>query len=141
MSPRTRAGQEQVTQTSTAAGEMNGTCETRTWKMQDEYRADLHIHTDDCVVVSYAGEKTVVHYIGLLLDEEDEDGDIEVRVLHNVDNAYVDPVVDDIRAVPVTSVNVVLSRQVDKQCPTKRTTWIKRFPVNLEHYHIKKEEM
>ena len=114
--------------------------------MEDDKQNEHHedIHTDDYVVMSYAGEKTVVHYIGLLLDEEDEDGDIEVRVLrkaHNVDNAYVDPVVEDIRAVPVTSVNVVLSRQVDKQCPTKRTTWIKRFPVNLEHYHIKKEDM
>ena len=39
--------------------------------------------------------------------------------------------------MPVTSVKVVLPRPVDEQCLTKRTTGIKRFPVNLEHYHIK----
>ena len=74
-----------------------------------------------------------------MLDEEDEDGDIEVRFLreaYKIDNAYIDPVVDDIHAVPVTSVKAVLPRQVDEHCPTKRTTGIKRFPVNLEHYHI-----
>ena len=74
-----------------------------------------------------------------MLDEEDEDGDIEVRFLwktHKTDNAYVDPVVEDIHAVPVTSVKVVLHRPVDEQCPTKGTTGIKRFPVNLEYYHI-----
>ena len=63
---------------------------------------NLYIHTDDYVVVSYAGDKTVVHYIGLVLDAEDEDGDTEVRFLrkaHKVDNVYVDPVVEDIDAV------------------------------------------
>ena len=58
-----------------------------------------------------------------MLDEEDENGDIEVRFLrkaHNTDNAYV--VVDDINAVPVTSVKVALPRPVDEQCPTKRNT-------------------
>ena len=79
-----------------------------------------------------------------MLEEKDEDGDIEVRFLrkaHKIDNAYVDPVVKDIHAVPVTSVKVVLPRPVDEQCPTKRTTRIKQFPVNLEHYHIKEEEI
>ena len=75
-----------------------------------------------------------------MLVEEDEDGDIELRFLlktHKIDNAYVDLVVEDIHAVPVTLVKVVLPRPVDEQCPTKRTTGIKRFPVNLEHYLIK----
>ena len=58
-------------------------------------------------------------------------------LIHKIDNAYVDPVVEDIHAVPVTSVNTVLPRQVEEQCPTKRTTGIERFYVNLEHYHIK----
>ena len=40
---------------------------------------DLHIHKDDCVVVSYAGEKR--SFITSALDEEDEDGDSEVRFL------------------------------------------------------------
>ena len=68
-----------------------------------------------------------------MLDEEVEDGDSEVRFLrkaHKLDNAYVDPVVEDIHAVPVTSVKVMLPRQVDKQCPTKRITGIKRIPLN-----------
>ena len=34
---------------------------------------------------------------------------------HKVDNAYVDPVVEDIHAVPVTSVKVVLHRPVDEK--------------------------
>ena len=105
---------------------------------QNEHHADLHIHKDEYVVCHE--KKTVVHYIDLVLDEEDEDGDTEVHFLrkaHEINNAYVDPVVEDIHAVPVTSVNVVLSRPVDEQCPTKRTTGIKRFPVNLEHYHTK----
>ena len=45
-----------------------------------------------------------------MLDEEDEDGDIVVRFLrkaHRIDNAYVDPVVEDIQAVHVTSIKVV----------------------------------
>ena len=61
----------------------------------------------------------------------DEDGDIEVRFLrkaHKIDNAYVHQVVEDIHAGPVTSV------KVDEECPT---TGIKRFPINLENYHIK----
>ena len=40
-----------------------------------------------------------------MLDEEDEDGDIEVRFLrmaHKIENAYVDPVVEDIQSVPVS---------------------------------------
>ena len=44
-----------------------------------------------------------------MLDEEHEDGDIEVRILREalkIDNVYVDPVVEDIHAVPVTSVKV-----------------------------------
>ena len=56
---------------------------------------------------------------------------------HKIDNAYVDPVVEDIHAVPVTSVQVVLPRLVDEQGPAKRTKGIKRFPANLEHYHFK----
>ena len=72
-----------------------------------------------------------------MLDEEDEDGDIEVRFLrkaHKIDNAYIDPVVENNHAVPVTPVKVVLPRPVDEQCPT---TGIKRFPENLENYHTK----
>ena len=70
-----------------------------------------------------------------MLDEEHEDGDIEVRLLreaHKIDNVYVDPAVEDIHAVPVTSVKVPIP--VDEQCPTKRATGIKRFPANLDHY-------
>ena len=60
-----------------------------------------------------------------MLGEEDEDVDIEIRFLreaHKIDNAYADPVVEDIHAVPVTSVKVVLPRPIDEQRPTKRTT-------------------
>ena len=52
-----------------------------------------------------------------MLDEEDEDGDIEVRFLrkaHKIDNVYVDPVVEDIHAVPVTSIKVMLPRLIDE---------------------------
>ena len=58
-----------------------------------------------------------------MLDEEDEE-DVEVRFsrkAHTTDNAFVDPVVEDIQAVPVKSVKVVLPRPVDKQCPTNTT--------------------
>ena len=75
-----------------------------------------------------------------MLGEEDEDCDIDVRFLrkaHKIDNAYIDPVVEGMHVVSVTSVKVVLHRPVDEQCPTNITTGIKRFPVNLEHYHIK----
>ena len=44
---------------------------------------------------------------------EDKTRSIVVRLLrkaHKIDNAYVDAVVDDIHAVPVTSVKVVLPR-------------------------------
>ena len=50
-----------------------------------------------------------------MLEEEDEDGDIEVRFLrkaHKIDNAYVNPLVEDIHAVPVTSAKGVLPRPV-----------------------------
>ena len=79
---------------------------------QNEHHADLHIHKGDYVVVSYAGKKqSFITSASSVLDEEDEDGDIEVRFLrkaHNIDNAYVlmYPVVNDIHAVPVTSVTV-----------------------------------
>ena len=68
-----------------------------------------------------------------MLDEEHEDGDIEVHLLreaHKIDNVYVDPAVEDIHAVPVVKVPI----PADEQCPTKRITGIKRFPVNLDHY-------
>ena len=59
--------------------------------------------------------------------------DEEVRFLrkaHKIDNAYVDPVVEDIRVVPVTSIKVVFPRPVDV-LPREL------LPVNLEHYRIK----
>ena len=56
MSTRTRAGQEQVTQTSTVC-KMNGTRDTDVEDdNQNEHHADLHIHKDKYVVVSYAGK-------------------------------------------------------------------------------------
>ena len=86
---------------------------------QNEHHADLHIHKDNYVVVSYAGKK--LSFITSVLDEEDEDVDIEVRFLrkaHKRDIAYVGPVVEDIHAVPVTSVQVVLPRLENEQYPT-----------------------
>ena len=53
---------------------------------QNEHHADLHILKVDYVIVSYAGK--IQSFITSVLDEEDEDGDIELRFLwkaHKID--------------------------------------------------------
>ena len=37
---------------------------------QNDHNATPHIHKVEYLVVSYAGKKAVVHYIGLVLDED-----------------------------------------------------------------------
>ena len=47
------------------------------------------------------------------------------------------PAMEDIHSVPVTSVKLVLPRPISVQCHTKRTMGIKQFDVNLERYNMK----
>ena len=61
---------------------------------QTDMQAD--IHKCDYVIVSYDGKKTVCHYIGFVLDEKDDDGDLEVRFLrksNKTENAHVEPAI------------------------------------------------
>ena len=52
--------------------------------------------------------------------------------MHNVE-----PAIEEIHSVPVTSVKLVLPRPISVQCHTKRMMGIKRFDVNLECYNMK----
>ena len=49
---------------------------------------------------------------------------------------YVEPAMEDIHSVSVTSVKLMLPKHISVQCHTKRMMGIKRFDVNLECYNI-----
>ena len=101
-------------------------------------QADIHKY--DYVIVSYDGKKTVCHYIGFVLDEKDDDGDLEVRFLREVKQnrkCICGTGYGGNSFCAVTSVKLVLPRPISVQCHTKRMLGIKRFDVNLECYNMK----
>ena len=69
--------------------------------------------------------KTSYHYIGCVLEEEDDDGDTELRFVRKATKCeneynYVEPAVEDFHAVSVTSVLLLLPNPISEQCHTKR---------------------
>ncbi|XP_064606151.1 uncharacterized protein LOC135471033 [Liolophura sinensis] len=93
----------------------------------------------DYVLVKYARKSRVVHYIGVIKQPKDRDGDYEVQFLrrstrHTTAFAFVEPLVEDISSVESDSVLGVLPVPIKQT--TKRLQGIIQFNVNFDGYNI-----
>ena len=85
--------------------------------LTDMCKEELEISANDAVMkqgnyvlVAYEGKRKV-HFVGQILKEEDEDGDLEIKLLQKhpkISNGFEEPAIEDIHSVPVASVSLVL---------------------------------
>lgn len=91
----------------------------------------------DFVLVKFETKKSVSFYIGIVLNEQDEDGDIEVEFLRKsgkMEGRFIRPNVPDLSSVALTNVKLKLTR--DSSGTTKRTQHIFAFKVNLSSLNV-----
>ena len=89
------------------------------------------------VLVVYKGKRKV-HFVGEVIKEKDQEGDIEVKFLRKhtkVPNGFVEPDVEDIHSVPVGSVVLILP-QPSTSGSTRRATAIKKFATVFSSYEM-----
>ena len=89
------------------------------------------------VLVVYKGKRKV-HFVGEVIEEKDEEGDIEVKFLRKhtkVPNGFVEPDVEDIHSVSVGSVVLILP-QPSTSGSTRRATAIKKFATDFSSYEM-----
>ena len=87
------------------------------------------------VVVKF-DDKRLLHFVGQILTDKDEDDDYEVLFLrrHPKCNGFVAPAVDDIHSVSSSDVVMVLPSPCNGT--TKRTEGIKKFAVDLSTFNL-----
>ena len=77
-------------------------------------------------------------FVGEVVKEEDEEGDIEVKFLRKhskIPNGFVEPDIEDICSVPVRSVVLILP-QPSSSGSTRRATAIKKSTTDFSSYKI-----
>ena len=87
------------------------------------------------VVVKF-DDKRLLHFVGQILTDKDEDDDYEVLFLrrHPKCNEFVEPAVDDIHSVSSSDVVMVLPSPCNGT--TKRTEGIKKSVVDLSTFNL-----
>ena len=81
-------------------------------------------------------DKRLLHFVGQILTDKDEDDDYEVLFLRRYPkcNGFVEPAVDDIHSVFSSDVVMVLPSPCNGT--TKRTEGIKKFAVDLSTFNL-----
>ena len=100
---------------------------------QEISSSDTAIKQGIYVLVGYE-KKRKVHFVGQVLKEEDEDGDLEVKFRQKhpmIRNGFVEPSVEDIHSVPASLVILVLPQPLSMSGSTKRAMCIKKFSTDL----------
>ena len=90
------------------------------------------------VLVVYEGKRKV-HFVGQILKEEDEDGELEIKFLRKhpkVYNGFIEPPVEDIHSVPAKTVKLVLPQPFNLSGSTKRAMGIKKFHTDFSAYDM-----
>ena len=100
--------------------------------------SDAAIKQKNYVLVTYE-RKRKVHFVGQILKEKDEDGDLEIKFLRKhpkISNGFVEPAIEDIRSVSVASVTLVLPQPCNPTGSTRRAIGIKKFHTDFSAYDM-----
>ena len=113
----------------------NDTSEGSSEDFSSEENAPIVPRVGDYVIVVF-NEKRILHYVGKIVSDKDEDGDFEISFLrrHAKGNGFVEPPVEDIHSVACTDIVSVLPFPCTGT--TKRTGGIRKFSVDLSAYNL-----
>ena len=94
----------------------------------------------DYILVEYAGKDKKRHYIGLITQPKDEEGDFEVKFLrkstkHVKSCCFVEPYTEEINSVEESSILGILPHPTSTST-TKRRRGIMEFDINLISYNM-----
>ena len=100
--------------------------------------SDAAIKQKNYVLVAYEGKRKV-HFVGQILKEKDEDGDLEIKFLQKhlkIFNGFVKPAIEGICSVSVVSVTLVLPQPCNVTGSTRRAIGIKKFHIDFSAYDM-----
>ena len=109
--------------------------------VEDEERFQNKIpEPGDYVLVEYEGKYKKRHYIGVITQPKDEEGDFEVKFLrksakHVMSCCFVEPYTEEINSVEESSILGVLPHPTSTNT-TKRRRGIMQFDINLNDYNM-----
>ena len=72
-------------------------------------------------------------------EDEEEDGDLEIKLLQKhpkISNGFVESAIEDIHSVPVASVTLVLPQPYNVTGSTRRVIGIKKFHTDFSAYDM-----
>ena len=113
----------------------NDTSEGSSEDFSSEENAPIVSRVGDYAIVVF-NEKRILHYVGKIVSDKDEDGDLEISFLrlHAKGNGFVEPLVENIYSVACA--DIVSTLPFPCSGTTKRTDGIRKFSVDLSAYNL-----